>query len=107
FCVPLIDSGGGLRGLLGGGVPTEEFRTSYQLAPEQFAIVTDTFGRTVSAINVQGLPQRANDELFEVGVTPIGWKVVVGLPHSYLLARARQAIYGAVMVALICTLIGG
>jgi PAS domain S-box-containing protein len=107
FGVPLIDADGVFRGMLGGGVPTEEFRTSYQLAPEQFAIITDTFGRTVSTINSQNTPQLANDELFEAEVKPIGWKVVVGLPHRYVLARARNAIYSAVMVALICTLIGG
>ena len=106
FGVPLIDDEGVMRGILGGGVPTSEFRTSYQLAPEQFAIITDAFGRTVSSINSQNTPQQANDERFQAEVTPIGWKVVVGLPQTYIMARARHAIYNAVMVALICTLIG-
>jgi len=106
FCVPLIDEDGVLRGMLGSGVPTDQFRTNYQLAPEQFAMITDTFGRTVSAINIQNTPPQSNDELFDVGVAPIGWKVVVGLPHTYVMARARHAIYSAAMVAFVCTLIG-
>ena len=106
FGVPLIDGEGVMRGILGGGVPTDEFRTSYQLSPEQFAIVTDTYGRTVSTINFQNTPQQASDERFQAEVTPIGWKVVVGLPQTSIVARARHAIYNAVMVALICTLIG-
>ncbi len=105
FCVPLLDHDGNLKGLLGGGVPTEEFRANYQLAPEQFAVVTDSFGRPVSGVNAK-IAAEPDNELYQVEVKPIGWKVTVGVPHSYVIARARQAIYSAVLVALICTLIG-
>ena len=106
FCVPLLDSTGVVKGFLAGGVPTTQFRTHYQLAPEQFALVQDSFGNTVSAINNNsGL--HPGDELNETQVMPIGWRVVVGLPSSYIMAGARHAIYNAVLVALICTLIGG
>jgi PAS domain S-box-containing protein len=106
FCVPLLDSNGVVKGLLAGAVPTTQFRTHYQLAPEQFALVEDSFGNIVSAINNTSGPH-PGDELNETQVTPIGWRVVVGLPSSYIMAGARHAIYNAGLVALICTLIGG
>jgi signal transduction histidine kinase/ActR/RegA family two-component response regulator len=106
FLVPLIDAQQVIRGFLGGGVPTEQFRTRYQLAPEQYALVKDTFGSTVSSINLNPSQPEAGDELNVVDVKPIGWKVIVGLPRGYVTAGARRAIYNAILVALICTLIG-
>ena len=106
FSVPLLDRNGELKGLLGGGVPTEEFRSTYHLAPEQFALIADTFGETVSTINTEAKRNLKDDEVYETLVQPIGWKVVVGFPDTYVTGRARQAIYRAVLVALICTLIG-
>ena len=107
FCVPLIDSDGVERGMLAGAVPTSLFRTPYQLAPEQFALVQDTFGKTVSSINVNPSGSQPGDELNESRVMPVGWRVVVGLPRSYVMAGARNALYNAILVALICTLLGG
>lgn len=106
FCVPLLDSSGAVKGLLGGAVPTQQFRTGYKLAPEQFAMVTDSYGNTVSSINIAPSGPRRGDQLNQAQLTPLGWKVVVGLPGRYVMARARHAIYNAMLVALICTLIG-
>jgi PAS domain S-box-containing protein len=125
FLVPLITADGPIKGFLGGGVPTAQFRTGYELAPEQFAMILDTYGEPVSAINAKQIERLAADiarmpagqsrlrtgqtdsELYLAEVKPIGWKVIVGLPHEYVMARARQAIYNAMLVALVCALIGG
>jgi PAS domain S-box-containing protein len=107
FCVPLLDSDGVERGILAGSVRTSLFQTNYQLAPEQFALVQDAFGNTVSSINVNPSGPQRGDELNELRAMPVGWRVVVGLPSSYVMAGARHAIYNAFLVALICTLIGG
>ncbi|HEY2384565.1 MAG TPA: histidine kinase dimerization/phospho-acceptor domain-containing protein, partial [Terriglobia bacterium] len=107
FCVPLLDMDGSVKGMLAGAVPTEQFRTRYQLVPEQFAWVQDSFGNTVSATNVDPSEPKKSNEIIETRVTALGWKVVVGLPGRYVMVRARRAIYNAIWVALICTLIGG
>jgi PAS domain S-box-containing protein len=105
FLVPLIAPDGTLKGFLGGGVPTRQFRTTYELEPEQFARILDTYGDPVSSINTGPLDEKAA-ELYSTEVKPIGWKVIVGLPDSNVTRRARQAIYRAIAVALVCALIG-
>ncbi len=124
FCVPLIGEGGDIKGFLGGGIPTALFHTKYELAPEQFAVVLDTFGSAVSGTNVKGLEKLAprlakaavgrslfqtdngGAELYIAEVQPIGWKVALGLPDTYVTARANEAIGRAALVALICTVLG-
>jgi PAS domain S-box-containing protein len=124
FTVPLIASDGALRGFLGSGVPTQQFRTSYELPPEQFAIILDVFGEAISTVNAGEIEKVVSEmakasagesrftsgsvdsELYLAEVKPIGWKVIAGLPHDYVIGRARQAIYKAIAVALVCTLIG-
>ena len=106
FTVPLFGPDGVLKGFLGGAVPTRQIRTSYQLAPEQFAMVLDVSGDAVSMMGAK--PEKEQGaELYQTEVEPIGWKVVVGVPHSYVTRRARQAIYNAMVVALLYALIGG
>ena len=125
FLVPLITADGFLNGFLGGGVPTAQFRTRYELASEQFAMILDTFGEPVSTINAKQVESFAADmarsasghsrfkmsqtdsELYLTEVKLIGWKVIVGFPHEYVMARARQAIYNAMLIALVCAVIGG
>ncbi len=122
--VPLVDGKGGVRGYLGGGIPTQNFRSDYHLAPEQFALVLDLTGSAVSAIHsndIEPVMQEiangsigekrfragsVDEDIYLTQVDPIGWKVVVGVPHSYVIARARETISVAVLVALACTLIG-
>jgi signal transduction histidine kinase/ActR/RegA family two-component response regulator len=124
FCVPLIDPNGSLKGFLGAGIPTALFQTAHRLPLDQFAIVVDTFGTVVYTNNIKEpdavvaaiakapfgesrfTEDQTDDSLYSDEVKPIGWKVIVGVPESYITARAREAIGRAIAVGLLCTLIG-
>jgi PAS domain S-box-containing protein len=109
---------------IGGGIPIDQFRARYELAPDQFYVVLDSFGRLVSSSNPPALnawtdffsnasagdrrvrTDQLNARVYVAQVEPIGWKVAVGFPNSYLMARAREAVNTAVVVGLICALVG-
>ncbi len=124
FSVPLLDEKGSIVGFLGGTVPTGQFRAAYELPSEQFSIVLDSFGRLVSSTNAKD-PERPAAVLAKaplgdsriktdqidslvwiVEVQPIGWRVAVGFPGSYLTARALEAIRSTVFVGVLCALVG-
>src|SRR5262249_45639969 len=124
FSIPLVAEDGSVEGFLGGSIPIEQFRATYELAPEQFYIVLDSFGRLVSSSNppelnawtefVANAPagdrrvrtDKLNARAYVSQVHPIGWKVAVGFPNTYVMARAREAVNTAVIVGLICALFG-
>jgi PAS domain S-box-containing protein len=124
FSIPLIAMDGTIAGFLNGAVPPEAFQITYALAPDQFALVLDAYGREVSAINAREVealatavaaapvgpsraqPNQVDTHLYAAPVQPVGWKVVVGLPDSYVVARARQAVRSAALVAVFCGLLG-
>src|SRR5437762_10757449 len=51
FSIPLLAKDGLIAAFLGGGIPIDQFRASYELAPDQFYVVLDSFGRLVSSSN--------------------------------------------------------
>jgi PAS domain S-box-containing protein len=124
FSVPLVARDGSVRGFLNGSAPPENFHNPYNFAPERFRLVLDGFGRVVSATNTADSDALAaevasapyGESRFEspgavyhlnvLDVKPLGWKIVVGVPDSYLQAQGRQAVRRAVLVALLFTLIG-
>jgi PAS domain S-box-containing protein len=124
FCVPLIDVKGDVKGVLAGEVPAALLNAAQLLLPDQFALVIDAAGGVVyssdarnpaaiaastitaplgeSRFSSDGVGHRA----FVTEVRPAGWRVMVGLPEAYISARAREAIGRAIVVGLLCTLIG-
>jgi PAS domain S-box-containing protein len=124
FSIPLLDKNGELSAFIGGSIPIEQFRAKYELAPEQFYVVLDSFGRLVSSSNPPALDawtefladassgdirvrtDKLNARVNLMQVAPIGWKVAVGFPNSYLMTRAREAFNTALVVGLVCALLG-
>ena len=124
FSIPLIARDGSVDGFIGGSIPIEQFRATYELAPDQFYVVLDSFGRLVSSSNPPELnawtnfianapagerrvrTDKLNARAYVSQVHPIGWKIAVGFPNSYVMARAREAVNTAVVVGLICALLG-
>src|SRR5438552_13071273 len=55
FSIPLLNKDGSMAAFIGGGIPIDQFRATYELAPDQFYVVLDSFGRLVSSSNPPAL----------------------------------------------------
>jgi PAS domain S-box-containing protein len=130
FEVPLLAADGNVAGFLGGAVPPAEFGRHLDIAPSEFALVTDALGHTVLASSGQtgfttpeleniskalsGAPDGVQKTTIRgrsadvdvLGISSLGWKITVGLSPDFADMRVAEGVRRAAVLAVLCALIG-
>ena len=128
--VPLLDDADEIRGFFSAVLPPGKLSGALKLSPDEFGVVTDSFGRIVVsehgktsltetqlagiAKNLAHAAEGRNEynldgtriDVQVLAVQPIGWKVFVGVAPEFKQARARTAIRRSAVLALISAMIG-
>ena len=128
--VPLLDERQEVHGFFSAALPPGKLGGTLKLSPDEFAVVTDSFGRllvtdrgqtSLTEAQLADVAKRlavaaegpnpykldgADIDVQVVSVHPIGWKVFVGVAPEFIQARAWTALRRSGLLALISALIG-